>query len=371
MRGAAAGPTLICIAGLHGNEPAGVEATRRVLARLAAGSSGTAGDLAGEVVGLVGNRQALARGVRFLREDLNRIWFPERLARVRAAAAPLSEEDAEQAALDRELNAACAAARGPIYVLDLHTTSGPGPAFAVLDDTLDNREFALHFPVPLVVGLEEELEGPLLHYLLDRGAVTVGFESGQHAEPAAVDRAEAAVWIALEASGVLAVGSRPEVAAGRELLAAAGDGLPRVVEVRYRHALARGDGFAMNPGLSSFRPVAAGQVVASDRRGPVAVRESGRLLMPLYQPLGDDGFFLIREIRPLWLRVSARMRRLRLERFLHWLPGIRRHPELPDAFVVNRRVARWYALEILHLLGFRRHGEAGRKMVVSRRADRR
>jgi succinylglutamate desuccinylase len=184
-----------------------------------------------------------------------------------------------------------------------------------------------------------------------------------------VDRAEAAVWIALAASGVLPAGSRPEVEAGRALLGAGSAGLPRVVEVRHRHAIAAADGFRMDPGFRSFQPVGAGQVVARDRRGPVAVAEAGRLLMPLYQPLGDDGYFLIREVRPFWLALSARLRRLRLARVLHWLPGVRRHPELPETFVVDRRVARWFALEIFHLLGFRRHGPAGAKMVVSRRAN--
>jgi len=365
LRGRGAGPTLIYVAGLHGNEPAGPSAVRRVMARL----EGAAGDFAGDLVGLVGNLAALERGSRYLVADLNRLWLPERLARLRSAEVPLAAEDAEQVALDRELAAAFAAARGPIFVVDLHTTSGPGPAFAVLDDTLANRAFALHFPVPLVVGLEEELDGTLLQHLLDRGAVTLGFESGQHDEPAAVDRAEAALWIALEAAGLLPVGSRPEVAAGRALLAAAGAGLPRVVEVRYRLAVTPGDGFRMLPGFASFQPVVAGQVVARDRGGDVAVSEAGRLLMPLYQPLGDDGFFLVREIRPFWLAASARMRRLRLDRFAHWLPGVRRHPVLPDAFLIDRRLARWFALEIFHLLGFRRHGRAGARIVVSRRAD--
>ena len=31
LEGAHAGPTLLCVAGIHGNEPAGVHAVRRVL----------------------------------------------------------------------------------------------------------------------------------------------------------------------------------------------------------------------------------------------------------------------------------------------------------------------------------------------------
>ena len=365
LRGSAPGPTLICVAGLHGNEPAGVTALRRAVARLRPAASALAGDL----LGLTGNRKALATGSRYLDDDLNRIWQPERLARVRAGAAPERAEDEEMRALDRELEGAFAAARGPVFALDLHTTSAPGPPFAVLDDTLANRAFARHFPVPLVVGLEEELDGPLLHHLLARGAVTLAFESGRHDEPAAVERAEAALWLALEAAGLLPTGLSPEVAAARRLLAAAAAGLPAVVEVRYRQPIAAGDGFAMLPGFAGFQSVRKGEVVARDRQGPVAVRERGRLLMPLYQALGAEGFFLVRPINPAWLAASAVLRRLRLERFLHRLPGVCPHPTLPQTFVVDRRVARWLVRELFHLLGFRRLRGAGDALVFSRRSD--
>jgi hypothetical protein len=92
--------------------------------------------------------------------------------------------------------------------------------------------------------------------------------------------------------------------------------------------------------------------------------------MPLYQAQGDDGFFLVRRVRPAWLGLSRVLRRLRLERLLPVLPGVRRHPELAGSFLVDRRVARWAALELFHLLGFRRRGPAGeRYLVMTRRTE--
>ena len=49
------------------------------------------------------------------------------------------------------------------------------------------------------------------------------------------------------------------------------------------------------------------------------------------------------------------------------LPGVERHPERPSAFVVDRKIARWMALELFHLLGFRRVGAKGRFVVMGRR----
>jgi hypothetical protein len=113
--------------------------------------------------------------------------------------------------------------------------------------------------------------------------------------------------------------------------------------------------------------VSEGQVVARDARGDVRVDQAGRLLMPLYQEQGQDGFFLIREFRPFWLFVSQLLRRLKVDRVAHWLPGVRRDPGLPDAVVVDKRVARWYALQLFHLLGYRKHEDAGPRLVVGRR----
>jgi succinylglutamate desuccinylase len=66
---------------------------------------------------------------------------------------------------------------------------------------------------------------------------------------------------------------------------------------------------------------------------------------------------VIQEVRRFWLGVSAALRRLGFQRIIHWLPGIRRHPRRPGVFVVNPRVARFYAREIFHLLGYRREWE--------------
>jgi len=367
LRGDSPGPTLIVVGSLHGNEPAGVEGLRRALAHLPSGRG-----LRGEVLGLSGNLAALAADQRYLEQDLNRIWFAERVERVRRGGDRLSAEEAEMAELDAEIDRAvdaASAAEQAVFLLDLHTPSGAGPSFCVLEDTLPNRRFALQLQAPLVLGLEEELGGTLTHWLANRGVVTVGFEAGQHEDPAAPERAEAAVWLALEATGVLPAGSRPEVAAARRRLAAESRNLPQVVEVRYRHGITPEDHFRMAPGFVTFERLDEGQAVAVDREGEVRTPQPGLLLMPLYQSQGDDGFFIVRPVARLWLQLSSLLRRLRLERGLSLLPGVRRHPELPGSFLVDRRVARLAALDLFHLLGFRRRGPAtGRYLVMTRRS---
>ncbi len=123
----------------------------------------------------------------------------------------------------------------------------------------------------------------------------------------------------------------------------------------------------MLPDFRNFDPIETGQPLARDRSGAVCATERGLLLLPLYQGLGNDGFFTGREVRPAWLTVSRLLRRLRLAAVLPLLPGVRRLPGRPASLVVDRRVAQFWALEILHLLGYRKRRQHGKLLEVSRR----
>ncbi len=365
IRGTAGGPTLVVLGGIHGNEPAGMLAAERVLRALA----GVPGAVRGEVVFLAGNLTALRHKARFIDEDLNRRWTPEKVAAIRDAPGTRPHVEREE---QRELLAALAGiveGRRDLYFVDLHTTSAPGPPFVTVGDTLRNRRFAGSLPIPLILGLEEQVDGALVEFLNNRGVVAMGVEGGQHLAAESVDNLEAAVWLALVAAGVCdpAAGLPVELESQRERLRRASRGFPRVVEVRRRHPVRPGDGFRMGAGFANFRPIRRGQVLASSHAGPIHAPESGLLLLPLYQGLGDDGFFVAREVRRFWLLLSAGLRRLRLCRILPWLPGVRLHPQDSGVLVVDTRVARWYPLEIFHLFGFRKLRASGAELVVSRR----
>ncbi len=364
VNGSAPGPSVVAIGGLHGNEPAGALAIARVFAQLEGRSLE---HVSGTFIGLSGNIKALAKNQRYLREDLNRVWLPERIAQAREAAAPLEDEDEELAALDRELTKASETARGTLVVFDVHSVSGPGKAFVTLDDTLANRALAFRIPSPCVLGLEEELRGTLTDYLVSQGVTSFGFEAGQLYDPRSVDRAEAAVWVLLEAAGVLVSGQWPEVSRSRRLLEEDRGSLPAVVEVRHRHAILTGEAFQMKPGFASFQHVRKHELLATSARGTVAAPFDALMLMPLYQGQGSDGFFLVRPVHPLWLQVSSFLRTLPFRRLLGWLPGVRKHPDEPGCFLVDTRRARWFALQVFHILGFKRRGFVDHGLVMSPR----
>ena len=125
----------------------------------------------------------------------------------------------------------------------------------------------------------------------------------------------------------------------------------------------------MRPGYENFKPVGSGEVLAKNTAGNIRSPEAGRILMPLYQEQGEDGFFIVRPLYPAWLTVSSILRHLRVDRIIHWLPGVKRHPTRPGALVANKHVARWFALEIFHLLGYRKKTEEEDWLVVDRRGE--
>lgn len=356
------GPTVVAIGGMHGNEPAGTRAIPAVIERLRARQT----PLRGRLIGLRGNVGALRAGRRYLARDLNRRWTPADVARL-LAAGPRAAEDHEQLELLELFVPLLREAREPVVFLDLHSTSGPGAPFTCMADVLRNRPVAFALPIPLILGIEEILDGSLLGYASDLGHIAVAVEGGQSADPRTQRHHEAALWLALVATGAIEAREVPDLDVQRACLAAAARGLPAVVEIRHRHLVGDDDGFEMLPGFDNFTPLRKGQDVARDRRGPIRAPERGVMLMPRYQSQGDDGYFLARAVSRFWLHVSALLRHARIDRLVPLLPGVHRDPERNDHFVVDPHVARFQVRNVFHLLGYRRVQRAGATWVFSRR----
>ena len=356
------GPTLIVVGSIHGNEPSGSRALRNValiMQRLQI-------ELHGRVFFVEGNVRALRARSRFIDSDLNRHWTDCNIA-VAASKHKLDRaEDLELRELLAVFEDILASARNEVFVLDLHSTSANGLPFATVGDTLRNRHFAQKFPVTMLLGIEEQLKGTLLEYLNNKGAVTLGFEGGQHDSAEAVANHEALVWLAIANAGIAPAEDVPDLETlNRELGNASGR--PRIVEVRHREAISDNEGFVMNAGFNNFDEIRKGQKLARNRRGNIKAVESGVILMPLYQSKGEDGFFIGREVAPFWIRLSEMLRKLRLADWMFILPGVKRHPTDRESLIVNTTVARFFPLQIFHLLGFRRRVWEQDCLIVSRR----
>src|SRR5690606_23870109 len=134
--------------------------------------------------GVTGNLRALQAGRRYLDRDLNRRWTPENIAKI-TRGGPETSEDRETLELLQVFVPLMR--RGRVSFIDLHSTSGPSTPFSCMADVLRNRPRALALPIPVVLGLEEVIEGSMLGYLCDLGHVGVAVEGGQHSDPRTVD----------------------------------------------------------------------------------------------------------------------------------------------------------------------------------------
>jgi len=364
--GAGDGPTLLVTGAVHGNESAGPKAVRRILDRLQQDEI----EIRGRVVGLVGNLQALASGVRFVERDLNRQWLPDSiealLARDRATD---KAEDREQRQLIECFERVWRSANGPLVFVDLHSSSAAGPPFTCLADSLDNRRVAMATGLPVILGLEDAVAGSLVGYWGRRGVVSFAIEGGRHEDPVTVDNHEAGLLLLLEYVGILGRGQL-DLSRQRAHVKFVTRDVPSVVEIIGRHPISAEDRFEMLPGYRNFQSIERGRHLATDRGGRIRADRSCRVMLPLYQAQGVEGFFLAREVRPVWLGVAALLRRLRLDAIVHWLPGVRRSKTDHDTILVNPRFAQRFATRLLHLLGFRRAQERGAAWSFTRSLSR-
>lgn len=361
IRGTKVGPTVIAIAGMHGNEPSGVEGLSAIFKNIRDSKV----EISGEFVGLVGNSAALALQARFIDQDLNRLWRYEQENLVLYPCHGCAEEQ-EFNRINQTLEEILAERRGGVVFLDLHTTSSNSAPFILIGDTLRNREFVKGLGLPVILGLEETLNGPLLSYVNELGHISLGFEAGQHDDPISIQNHIHLIWLILTRAGTIAMppgGFQKH----REALSDQCRGIQQFFELRYRHEVQPKDAFAMVPGYSNLQPVQKGEKLAVSKGGAVFSPESGRIFMPLYQSQGNDGFFLVRRIPTFWMAVSKLFRKMRLEKMLPILPGVTKHSTIPNAYRVNPKVAIIAPRQILHLLGYRKMKPDGKYMVFVRR----
>ena len=350
IKGKLEGPTLVFFGGIHGNEPSGVKALEKVFYKL----GGLKDRLCGNIIGIRGNIPALARERRFLENDLNRIWTRRGIQAIKEKqVSERTTEEEELVEIHRIVSSLLDTESSPFYFIDYHTTSSPTLPFITINDAMINRKFARLFPLPVILGLEEYLEGPLLSYINEKGYVAIGFESGQHYTAEAVDNSIAFTWLTLLFTGAISEEMLPDKKEHQKMLRNSADGNSNFYEVIHRHMITDKDEFNMFPGFKSFDTIKEGTKLASHNGKQLKTDKKSIVFMPLYQEQGEEGFFLIRKI-PQWiLGLSAGMRRLRLDHFLTVLPGVSWSSERKDQLMVDLKVARFLSKPFFHLLGYR------------------
>ena len=346
LKGKRPGSTVVFFAGIHGNEFAGVDALNKVLNRV------DENDLFGEIYAVYGNIEALKKNKRFLELDLNRMWTTDKL-QILESKEQYSQEEQEQIELFEFIKGLFRSIKSPIYFIDLHTTSSKSLPFITINDAIINRKFSQCFPVPIVLGIEEYLEGPLLSYLNKLGYVSLGFEAGQHVDPQAIKSCVAFISLALKHTGHLRndeLGGHGEF---EHVLKDASFSTSSIYEVIYKYHIKPKEIFVMKPGYESFQTIEKGAFLATSNGERIYSEHNAKLFMPLYQNSGNDGFFIIRKIPHIFLELSSFLRNIKADTILTLLPGISWYDKKMGVLKADLTITRLMAKSIFHLFGYR------------------
>lgn len=294
------GPLVVAIGGIHGNEPAGVEALEQLFELLAEEPRLNPGfTFRGELLALRGNLPALRLGRRYVDIDLNRIWKPViKGADHTYPTVEARELDGMLAAIENALDESAAR---ELILIDLHTTTASGGVFAVTGDDAPSLLLAAELGVPVIKGMLSGLQGTTLSYFrsgaydFERPCRAITFEAGAHSDAESVARALAATVNLLRSSGC--VREEDVSTHHEETLRRAAVAVPTLLELVYVHRIDPADreAFRMRPGYRNFQPIENGELLADDVNGPIAAPCGGYILMPLYQEQGEEGFFIVQE----------------------------------------------------------------------------
>jgi succinylglutamate desuccinylase len=299
--GAVHGVLIIAIGAIHGNEPAGVRALRDLFDMLENESKVKPSfQFQGRIVGIIGNLQAYERRIRYIKKDLNRSLTTANIELSKAIPPErIAFEDLEILELTQFIdNEIRTYQPTQLIVLDLHTTSADGGIFTIVNDDKEGLEMASTLFAPVVRGLVKGTGGSTLHYFTTENmgipTLSMAFEGGQHEDSASVRRIIA--WLVNSLRALGCVKSDDVEHRHDEVLRRYSKGLPKAVEIIGHHHISPHDNFKMIPGYLNFQAIKKGEILATDITGNITTPEDCLILMPLYQPKGNDGFFLVKEI---------------------------------------------------------------------------
>lgn len=293
LNGEEHGPLVILMAGMHGNELAGVTAVENVLRKI----EQSAAPFCGKILAIRANLAALEKNVRYIDEDMNRIWFPSIIEQIRSTSehALESSERLEIKRLLHILDQLENQTSHPTILADIHTFSAEGSMFTLPNRSPDEIELLSKIYAPMVLGIGESLRGTALKYYHGRGLLSFGLEGGQHKNSLTEDNITALLMVLLQSAGCIAGNDYPEIEDCRAHLRQQTQQLPVKTELVYQHIIEEGDDFQMRPDYRNFQPIKEGEWLASDQDGKIVAQCDGYILMPLYQSQGNDGFFIIKE----------------------------------------------------------------------------
>lgn len=287
-------PTFVVFAGVHGNEPSGLIALEKVLRKMADQKI----KLQGGFYGIAANLPAIHKKVRFCDEDLNRVFLPERVNKVKNSQEPLNIEEDQLREIIRVTQEITCQTSGEIYFIDCHTTSSESiPYISLNEGYRDSYLFAKGIAATSIMGIEREIQGCLPEWFNQQGWHGFTFEAGQHFAVSSVESQEAVIWQGLFHAKCLDQAAHQELFDwSHQVLYTHGDNHYSFYSVISSYRIQPDEKFVMKPGYINFQKIHRGEELASSNGQPIYSPANAHILMPLYQNQGSFGFFIAEEV---------------------------------------------------------------------------
>lgn len=282
------GPLIFITAGVHGNEPSGVQALQRVFNQL----EKVKPEINGTILGVAGNVKALELGQRYIDEDLNRTWKAESIKNKKKE----THEQREMHEIIEILEQYPEKDFTKRYFLDCHTTSSDSLPYISVQVVNDNDEWAHKFPTYIVRGFSDIVYGAIDHYLSRTGLTGFTFEAGQHTNETSVENHEGMIWLYLKEACQLDLSEIKTYPECVENFSEKNAPDQKTFEIIHRYGLEDGDEFKMEPGFKNFQKIKKGELLAIKNGKEVFSEWDAYIFMPLYQSQGNDGFFVVQDV---------------------------------------------------------------------------
>lgn len=261
LLGVEAGPTSIILAGVHGDETAGVNAIAEILPTISIHR--------GRVFWGIGNPRAVALGVRKTECDLNRMFKPDTQLSTDERS---SYEYSRAQVLKEYLHQADA-------LLDLHTSTTPVSKTFLIAEPIATP-ITRHLPFPLVVsGLDKVQAGGTDYYMNTLKKPGICAECGYDKDLQAVPAARAVIQAFLVARGHVD-GKIEEVSTQKHL---------KVTELYY----SKSDSFTLAREFADFETVVPGEVIGTDGEEIICANEADFILFAENQTKKGSEVFLL------------------------------------------------------------------------------
>ena len=279
------GKTIIFMSGIHGNELSGKKALKKVFNYLEKNSI----EVFGNIIGIQGNLKAIEKKERFIDIDLNRIWRSKIINQIKNGKLNDKYEYSELKKIHEILEIIIKKKKKKnIIIIDLHNTSSANGLFTIINNESDYK-IASAIKIPIITKLFNKVKGSFSEYYNSKNISSIVFEGGAIGDPASVHNHEMGIFRILEKCKILKKEDVPE-SMGEKI---AEKENKKIYKVKYIHQINKGDHFIIKPNTTNFQKIKKGEILGYDKKGEVLSKHEGKILMPLYQEQGNEGFYII------------------------------------------------------------------------------